>query len=374
MLADLQQEAVEQPTLSEPMSVEIITVVSESVTLNIHTRGTTQPATESTLSAASGGLIVEMDKRLNSGGLFKKGELLLRFDEHPYRSAVARAKMTLAEAELNLAQRHALAKQARREIKRAQREISTPLGRHEPQMHEARSRVESAQAELEEARFKLAQTRVTAPFDGMVSSRLVRLAQDVSEGTPLVDFIALERAEIRLPISAGELYKLGFSWWQKPESGSRPKVWLSGKIGGKHHQWLGALVRSEGTINRDNQMIYLVAEVLDPYGLTNNRHSPLPMGQMVDAVIEGVSVNQAWAVPRHALYNDKGLLIVDEKNQLHHRSVNIVDSTNSRLVIDKGLADGDRVVIISKVNYFIDGLTVNPTPTQQNTTASTGHE
>lgn len=53
-----------------------------------------------------------------------------------------------------------------------------------PQLNEARAVVSSARAEVDQAKRNLERTKIRAPFDGRVKSRMVGLGQAIGGTTP----------------------------------------------------------------------------------------------------------------------------------------------------------------------------------------------
>ncbi|WP_166367217.1 HlyD family secretion protein [Pseudomonas akapageensis] len=64
------------------------------------------------------------------------------------------------------------------------------------QLKQAQAVVKRHEAELEQARLNLSYTRITAPADGLVGKRDVRVGALVSPGTPLMAVVPLEQAYI----------------------------------------------------------------------------------------------------------------------------------------------------------------------------------
>lgn len=370
--------SIEKPVKGKPTerplpSVEVLPLQSQKITLNLNSRGITTPATVSILNASSGGRIREMHKRLNPGGQFKKGDHLLSIEDHQHQIAVARAKSMLAEAELNLAQTLALAGQARRNRATSIKRDNSPLALYKPQIKEAQARIGLAKAELQGAFHELNQTTITAPFDGLVKNRFVNLAQNVPSGTDLIEIFSQENSEIRLPFHIHDLAKLGFSVWQDIETNSDLTIWISFSKYNQAQRIPTKLIRSEGIINDKNQLVYLVAEISDPYQLKNNNHPPIPFGKIVYATIQGKEIDPAWVIPQSALYGDSSVLIVDEKKHIRLKKVNIIESRGDTLIINQGVNNGDNLVI-SKSDFYVEGAIVNTVIGDSVVTVDNQHE
>jgi membrane fusion protein, multidrug efflux system len=82
------------------------------------------------------------------------------------------------------------AETARRESERGD-QLKTKGFLSDKELDDQKLKLRSAQVELEQARYDLSQTRITAPFSGQVTDRLVNLGETVTEGREcfrIVDF------------------------------------------------------------------------------------------------------------------------------------------------------------------------------------------
>ncbi|MFC6977783.1 hypothetical protein [Microbulbifer taiwanensis] len=64
-------------------------------------------------------------------------------------------------------------------------------------------------------------------------------------------------------------------------------------------------------------------------------------------------------LPRDALRSADKVYVVDEDNRLDIRTVEVVSTSEERVVIASGLADGERVVT-STIANAVDGMEVQP--------------
>jgi multidrug efflux pump subunit AcrA (membrane-fusion protein) len=130
-------------------------------------------------------------------------------------------------------------------------------------------------------------------------------------------------------------------------------VLLRARFAGREYTWKGHIVRTEGEIDPRTRMIQTVARVQDPYGRSAHRERPpLAVGMFVNAEITGRRLEDVVVLPRSALRGRDQVVVVDAQERLRLRSVHIVRKERERLVIDGGLALGDRVCVtpMSTVN------------------------
>ena len=82
-------------------------------------------------------------------------------------------------------------------------------------------------------------------------------------------------------------------------------------MGGQAITWEGKIARSEGVFDPQSRVLYLVAQIHDPYDLAGSGKVPLLVGTFVDAKIEGQQMGQMALIPRHAMQSGSTLWMVD---------------------------------------------------------------
>jgi RND family efflux transporter MFP subunit len=290
------------------------------------------------------GQIVDVAPAFVSGGFFLKGDVLLRIDPRNYESAVKRASAGVAQARTQVATENALAGYAYEDWKRL-RDVDTTsreasdLTLRKPQLQEALAALEAREADLQMAREDLNRTIIRAPYDGMVREKIADIGQYVNVGSQLARTFAVDRVEIRLPISQQDLQFLDLKGLSE---GERLPVTLSAAIGSQRHEWHARIVRSEGVFDSASRVLYVVAQVEDPYDLAESGREPLRVGTFVTAEIGGNAGGELFAIPRHALSGGDTVWIVDEQLQIQPRAVRIVRSDEDHAYVSEGLADGER--------------------------------
>ena len=346
---------------SRPVTlVRVLRVKAATYTLRVASQGTVRPRTQSTLVSQLKGKITTVAQAWAPGAFFEQGEVLLSIEKGEYEFALARAKAEYARAKRVLALAEQAASIARDEWKRMMKGEPDPLVVHEPQLTEARANVEAALASVAQAKRDLARTSIKAPYGGRVSKKFVDLGQYIQPGTPLALIHAIDRAEVRLPLHDSELAHLNLPLSLR-KTGARfdgPRVRFTAEFAGKKRVWNGRIVRVEGEIDAKTRMVYLVAEVQDPYNLRNYPgHSNLPIGLFVQAEISGKQIAGLFEIPREALRGKDQVLIVDDNDRIHRRKVSVRKKDAVRVLIDQGLADGDRVCL-TRLEVATEGMQV----------------
>lgn len=158
--------------------------------------------------------------------------------------------------------------------------------------------------------------------------------------------LSTQKAEIRLPLPDKEVRYLN-------DRGIGASVTLHGDVAGLPQQWQATIVRSEGVIDDRSRMTYLVAEVIDPYGLASPKQ-PLRFGSYITANIKGRQAQSVTTVARHLIVDNK-IALLDDNNQLKYQKVQVLREQGAQVVISEGLESGMRV-ITSPLDYPIAGM------------------
>ena len=336
-------------------TVLLQSAVPETVRLEVIAHGTVTPHTESDLVAEVRGRVVEASPHLEAGVFFSKGDELLRLDGREPAIAVqrARANVKLRQSEARLAEREA---ERRRALAKRDAASASDLHQFESRSDVANAALEEARAQLAQAELDLERTVLRAPFDGRVRQRLVDVGQFVNPGTALARIYAVDYAEIRLPIRTSELAQLELPD-EFDEAATPSPVTLSADLGGKTSEWPALLTRSEGSIDPQTRMMYVVARVDDPYARRDRSREPLPAGLFVRGAISGREVRNAFRFPAIALREGAFVFVVDDENRLYRREVDVVQRGRDEVLIGGGLQAGERVVV-SPLRLATDGMRV----------------
>jgi RND family efflux transporter MFP subunit len=328
--------------------VDVLPLAPDEVQFAIASQGTVRPRTETILSAEISGAVVSISPKFIAGGVFRKGEELMRIDPTNYAVAVDRAEATLNQRQIEFDG----AEKLRSQGYRAESEYAS-----------AAAALAAAEADLVNARRNLERTRISLPYDGMVRSKEADLGQYVNPGTRLGVTFAIDFAEVRLPLTDRDLAFVDLPGAaQLIESGSAegPMVSLTATQKGRTETWSARIVRTEGVVDEKNRVTYAVARVVDPYRLSAGDGVPLPMGTFVAATIEGTTLDDVIRVPRSALRNNNQLMFVDEENRLRMGNVDVIraDADHAYLRNENLLADRISITVLESP---ISGMRVRTT-------------
>ena len=296
---------------------------------------------EAIIGAETGGLRITA-LHADVGSRVKRGQLLVELASDAIEAEVRRYEAALASAKASLAQAKANANRARL-VKGSGVLSDQQISEYLATEQTAQANVALAEAQLASQMVTLAQTRIVAVDDGLITARSALLGQVVSSGTELFRLQRQERLEWQAEVDAKQLTMV------KPEL--KTEVTLpSGKL-------------LQGTVR-------LVAPTLSTSTSRANVLVSLPADSAANAgmFVSGriLADNQAvLAVPESAVVMRDGnsyLFEIDGSSQVIRRAVStgqhrdgLVEITSDldaqALVVSSGgvfLADGDLVTVAGK--------------------------
>jgi RND family efflux transporter MFP subunit len=337
----------------------------------IQCEGTVRPLREINIIPQVGGKVIYVSPNLVDGGVFKKGDVLLRVDPVDYKLAVtlAKAKVESAESVLRMTEEEAAA--ARDEWlliegnKSGGRKSPPSLVAKEPQLDAAKAALEADRANLRMARLSLDRTVLKAPFDGRISKENVDVGQFVSPGQSLGTLYSTEAAEIVVPLENQDLFWIhvpGFTPGQGPGSEAIVKV----LFGAQEMTWRGRVVRASGKLDERTRMFEVIVRVEDPYA----KKPPLAPGLFVRIDIRGRVLKNVVFIPRSHLHDGNVCWVLDDEDCLHFRKVEVARFIGENALVQHGVEDGERLVT-SPLMTVTDGMAVRTMSSKEKTAQTT---
>jgi RND family efflux transporter MFP subunit len=346
-----EKEAAETPA---PV-VQVATVVVGPHTVKILGQGTVRPLLNAQLVAQVSGKVLYTAANLVNGGAFKAGDELLRIDSIDYELAVTLAAARIGDAEAEYALALEESEAAIQEWRELNPGVEPPdLVARKPQLSAARARLEAEEADYRKARLQLERTRLKAPFDGVVSAKMVDIGQYVAPGQQLATLYGTDASEIVVPLESEHL-----QWFHVPGftggDGEGALATVRVAIAGGAREWPGRVMRAEGRIDEKTRLVNVVVRVEDPYG----QRPPLAAGLFASIEIEGRKLEKAALLPRAALRPEDRVWVVDDDQRLQFREVNVARISKAGVLVDAGLVSGERVVV-SQMKAVTNGMKVRP--------------
>lgn len=357
-------EPIEEPQpeqqVRKKLKTERLVLKKTDYQLLLKSQGTVRPHHRTTLTPLVAGRIIQIHPGFEDGAFFRKGEVLAEIDPSDLKADLTSAQSRLARAEATLARETAQAKQAKLnwdEI--GYEEEPPPLVLRIPQLKEANAMVSAAQADVEQAQRNLERAKIRAPFDGRVESRRIGLGQAVNATTPLGDVFATDLAEVRLPLTPGQIPYIDLPIHE----GDAPvAVTLTDALGShgadEAQQWQAEIIRTEGTLDERSRELFVIARVMDPFGLRSEKPE-LRIGQPVRAEIRGRVMEQVFVIPRTSLRGVQRIYLIDPvESRIRKTDIVPVWSNEDVMLVRDGIEEDDWLAI-SRMPYAPDGAPVD---------------
>ncbi|MBL4800336.1 MAG: efflux RND transporter periplasmic adaptor subunit [Emcibacter sp.] len=335
--------------------IRVVSAQAGRVALSVKTQGTVEAKQTIDLVPQVGGQVVYVSEKFVAGGIFKKGEVILRLDPRDYQYAVTSTEARVTESQQLLVRERAEAALAQTEWALLGQGEASDLTLRKPQLADAEARVEAAEADLRVAELRLERTEIRAPFNGLLTMKNVDFGQFVGVGTNVGKLYSTDVVEIRLPMSNKDLSQFDIEGLQ---SGAlQLDVVLTGRFADQENHWRGKVVRTEGLVNTKTRVMYVVAQLRGDQLLSVDGKHPISIGQFVAAEVEGWVYEAVFQLPRAVLRQGGQVLVVDKEHKLLTRKVKIVESNRDYVVISEGLEEGD-IVCNTQLGVNVDGLLV----------------
>ena len=342
--------------LPKPTPVFYEVVTKKNITLKIFTNGEVKPLNEINLISQVSGQIVEAADEFVDGGIIKAGSPLVWIDDRDYKLAVISAESRVAQASKLLEREIAESELAKNDWEELGLGEASPLTLRIPQLKEAEAAEKAALADLEKAKLNLERTIVKLPFQGIIREKRTGVGQFVGAGSVLATAFSTEEVLIALPLTDTELSYLGLPLAyeeEKPFTG--PKVKFLSTVSNKTFEWEGRIVRTAGSIDPPTRLVYVYAEVINPY----QQSPPLAIGMFVDAIIEGKTIKDGFLVPNSAINNNSNIYVIDINDNLEIREIEVLGTENDYVILKGEIYEGERVVV-SPLNNAKIGMALKP--------------
>jgi len=353
-------KVVKVPSEPKVTLVNVLTAKLRDEKVTITTFGTVQEHRKVSLQPEVSGRVIEQSPNLVEGGIFHKGEMMLKIDPRDYQSVIEQEKAAVQRAEFDLKVEHGKQIIAKREWQlldpsKFEGDISEELALRQPHLVEKQAALEAAQSRLAKAELDLERTTINAPFNAVVITESVDEGQVINPQTPIATLVATDEFRVKVNLPYQRLQWINIPTQQGAQG---PKATIIQTLDGTNKvQRQGYVVSLLGDVDSKGRMVRLLVAVDDPLGLKtpSEQNSPLLLGSYVEVDIEGPTLSDVFVLPRKALRESSKVWIKNNANELEVRDVNVSFGFEDNVIIDSGLNDGDEV-ITSSIGVVIPGM------------------
>jgi len=201
------------PMVMPPTTVSSAVVKEEDWAPTLSAIGSVSAVQGAVVSTELGGVVAEID--FQSGGVAKKGDVLMRLD-----SSAEEAQLHTAEADLELAKAN-----LERERDLAARKVVS-----KQELDTAQSTFGQKQGAVDNMRSFITKKQVRAPFDGMLGIRQVNVGQMINSGQQVVQLTALDRVYVDFALPQQNLPQLAAGYEARVHADALPGREFKGKV------------------------------------------------------------------------------------------------------------------------------------------------
>ena len=361
-----------QPQISDaPDRTPYVTVLTAEVRsgpVMVKGFGVVRSRAEIGLAAQVPGQVVYVSPNFEVGGEFKKGDVLVQIDPRVYEANLVQAEANRDAGKANLAFAES---QVRRNKNLAQQGFTAKQRFDElvAKRDEAKANMARLNALVDQAQLDLEHATITAPFDGRVRTESVDQGTYLSIGSQIGQIFATDAVEVSVPLSDQEAALLP-DLWHGETADTKLKATLTARFGGEKYRWDGYVHRAAANIDTGTRTLNVVVRVDNPFqpgtplaetadgNRTVSTAPPLLVGMYATVEMEGKTLDRFVVLPREALRDDDTIWIVDAKNTLRIRPVDVVQKRGDEVTIVSENVSGTTRVVTSALSVVVDGMSV----------------
>lgn len=346
-----------------PVAVNIASVEKRAFSVRANFVGTLEGISFAELYPKASGQIVGIFAQ--TGDAVREGQVLAQIDPAEARERVRQAEASLRMAEATLSQRESAVTTTRLTAERTQTLFDQRLvseqeqeDRHaallsaEAGYRVAEAQVEQAQAALSSARLELENTRVRAPFSGVIGRRFLDVGNMAGSTRPIFTIVDISTIRTTVPLVERDASFI------RPGQPARVTVpTLPG------HTFEGYVARISPIFNRDTGSTDAEIEI-------SNADMMLNPGMLVNVSIGYRGETDALLVPRASLIEseeDTYVFLLEQSDSASFRAKQVVVrvlGTDERIernlvAIDGLVEEGDQVITLGH-ETLRDGAPVRP--------------
>jgi len=271
------------------------------------------------------------------GGEIKKGQWLAKLETIDFDLALKsqQAQLEQAKAQFSLEKvDQTLAKEELLLLNNERLNIDESLVLREPQLTVAKSKVSVAMNNLEKAKLNLARTQVLMPFDGKIINKGIGLGSKVSNNSVMFSVVNTEVywLEVKIPHKF-----LAILDKQQAVKISQPRLWGEGVY--RSARFVSILPELD---NKDRQVKVLLA-IDGPQEEIANQPQVF-INDFLNVELQGKAIDDAWTIKHPWLQPDNTIWVVDRKNTLQKRAVEVLFKGRDDIYVQTKIQPGDKAL------------------------------
>ncbi len=303
----------DQPKTAAPIPVEIAKAELGEVFSTLESFATLESEQQAEIFAKTDGQVTSM--RVEEGDVVAQGALIAEIGPEDKAIQLETARLKAANA--------------RRELERAQATFARQMI-SEQEYEKLKSAADVSAMDLKEAEWRLANTRIIAPFSGKITERKIVVGRTVKPGEHLFTIASYNPlvAKVFLPQKDLASIRLGQKALLAPESAPSDK-------------WQAEVYRISPVIDAKTGTVKVTLKLVPQAGQIEQRP-----GTYVRVQIQTATRAEAVLIPKQAIFEEdqKTYVFVAKEKRAEKREVAVGYASNGNREILKGISAGESVV------------------------------
>ena len=324
--------------LAEPQTVPVARVTREDLFNELHYYAEFRPYAEVELHAKVAGYVQSIT--VDFGDKVKAGQLLATLEVPELKDELDAALAAQQKAEADYKDAHlTYGRLMAVEKEHANLVAQQDLDNAESKDLMTKAAIAAAKAEVEKYQTLAAYTRITAPFDGVVTHRYADVGSLIQAGTasdtqsmPVVRVSDNYHLRLDFPVSVAYVKDI------------HPGDTVDVKVGSLDEKtFTGKITRATERVNEDTRKMTAEVEVPNP-------NLELVPGMYATVTLKADKHPQALSIPIEAVPpgNTSTVYVVNSNNEIEERQVTFGIDTPTKFEVLAGLKEGERVLLGSR--------------------------
>jgi membrane fusion protein, multidrug efflux system len=326
------------PTAAPLPEVTALLIQPHDIAMHSEFVGETSGVRDVEVRARVGGILLK--RTFVEGRPVKQGQVLFEIDPEPYKAA-----LDLAQGEL--ARQQAILNKAK-----ADKDRIAPLFKESAVSKKdnddalsafaaAQASVQTAQAKVKTAALNLGYTKVTAPISGISSKEAQSEGSLISSSSPQPLTTISQMSPLYANFSVAEQDYQAFDQARASDP-SRSRLDTQIMLAD------GTVYPLKGQVNFQDNRIDPATGTINMRAQFDNPKGDLLPGQFVRVVVDNGVRPQTITIPERAIVQlqaEKRVMLLNDKNIVESRKVQLGQSIGHELIVESGLKAGERIIV-----------------------------
>lgn len=330
--------------------VKVMPILKQSIVPKWHSSGLVTATESVVLMPEITGMVDNINEHAKPGALLEKGTWLVKLKTEDYllnlQTQQAQLDNSQAKFELELADQRLAKEELRLLTDLDNIKVDMALVLREPQLKSAKAQLTIAQVNLKKAQVALQRSEISMPFKGMIERREVGVGSRVSLNSQLFEIINVDRFWLEVKVPRSFLTLLD----KKAEALiTQPSLW-------KEQQRRSAkFVSVLPSLDAKDRQVKLLYEIENPL----SDYPAIYIHDFLKVELSGIALADSWAAQANWIQSDNTIWVVNKKNQLAKRPIEILFKGQEIVYIKGDIRDTDRA-LNEKPRGAVEGMVVRP--------------